>query len=150
MHMPPQQRIGSLRGVFNRDFVESAPVFFRGKKINPVVADGPSLDILFRHLTTEVVDKKTRHREFEPDRSHRLHWIKHHLCECSPDAIEVFSVEDEGGIRTYIYDETNSYVIILAPYRNGLEYYLITAYYLTGRNPEKIKRKMARKLPTIY
>ncbi len=62
----------------------------------------------------------------------------------------VFSVQDTDGIRTYILDEDEKYVIVLAPARSGKEYYLLTAYLLEGRNMDKIKKKYARKLPDLY
>ncbi len=62
----------------------------------------------------------------------------------------IFSVEDPDGIRTYIFDESEKYVIILAPYRDGTSYYLLTAYFLEGRNAEKIKKKHKRRLPDLF
>jgi hypothetical protein len=62
----------------------------------------------------------------------------------------VFSVDDKDGIRTYIFDSRESYVIILEPYRDGTGYYLMSAYYVDQRNIDKIKKKQKRKLPVIY
>lgn len=49
----------------------------------------------------------------------------------------VFSVKEPEGIRTYIYDKDEKYVIILEPLRNGTQYYLLTTYYLTGKDAHK-------------
>lgn len=108
------------------------------------------MQTLFTHLTTFIDDKKERNRIFELQRSLRLHWIRYHLEEKKKENIKVFSVLDNDGIRTYILDEDEHYVIVLAPYRNFQEYYLLTAYYLEGRNFEKIKKKYQRRLPEVY
>lgn len=55
----------------------------------------------------------------------------------------------ESGIRTYIFNESESYVIILEP-KHEDKYYLITAYYLRASNVQKIKNKRKRKLDKIY
>ena len=55
----------------------------------------------------------------------------------------VFSVAEPNGTRTYIYDRDEFYVIVLEPMREKGEYYLLTAYYLDGR--DKAKDKMMRK-----
>jgi len=148
-HLNEAQRTTSLKGIFKRD-IEDNPAFeFRSKKINPVKGEIDAMQILFHHLTTKIIDNKTNTREYEPQRSKRLHWIRYHTDENKKDKMLVFSVEDPEGIRTYIFDVEQNYVIILEPYRNKQEYYLITAYYLEGRNPEKIKRKYKRRLPNI-
>ena len=50
----------------------------------------------------------------------------------------VFSVEEPDGKRTY-----EDYIIVLEPLRNKEEYYLLTAYYMEGK--EKARNKMAKK-----
>lgn len=144
------QRNASLKGVFRRDIVENYNFKFRLKQIKPTTADGEdSMERLFRHLTTCVTDKATQHREFEMARSIRLHWIKHHVEERKSDNMYVFSVDEpRNGIRTYIYDGDENYVIVLEPLRNGTEYYLLTAYYLEGKDAarDKMMRKYKRRL----
>ena len=66
------------------------------------------------------------------------------------NAFIIFSIDDTDGIRTYIFDADENYVIVLAPYRNRLEYYLLTAYLLEGRNVKKIKNKYDRRLQELY
>lgn len=44
-----------------------------------------------------------------------------------------FSVEEPDGIRTYIWDKDEDYVIVLEPLRNKDEYYLLTAITLRGK-----------------
>jgi len=148
-HLTEHQRIVSLKGVFKKDIEDNPEFNFRNKKINPVKGEEDAMQILFKHLTTKIKDERTRERVFEPQRSRRLHWVKHHIEENKKEKILVFSVEDSEGTRTYIFDEEKKYVVILEPYRDQKEYYLITAYYLEGRNHEKIKRKYNRRLPNI-
>ncbi len=148
-HLSERERISSLMNIFNRDIRNNNTFKFRTKQVNPISTETDAMELLFKHLTTTIVDRKTRTREFETNRSKRLHWVKFHIDETEPTKLSVFSVEDPDGIRTYIYDAAEKYVIILAPYRNENEYYLLTAYYLTGRNTDKIKRKYKRRLPNI-
>ena len=151
----------SLYGVFKKDIEDNEFIAFRKKQIRPMKKeDGePAMQTLFHHLTTRMDEseegKATRKRFFELDRSQRLHWVLHHLEERNPEGIEVFSYEDrinrKDVIRTYIYDKDQEYVIILEPQRSGLDYYLLTAYYLNEKKGKKqIKQKLKKKLPDIH
>ncbi len=147
--MNDNQRTQSLRGVFNRDIENNMMFRFKGKQINPTKGSEEPTERLFHHLTTGVIDEKTKKREFEIRRSERLHWLRHHIEERKQEGMLVFSVKEPDGIRTYILDEPENYVIVLEPYRDKTEYYLLTAYYLDGRNPEKMRRKYGRKLADL-
>jgi hypothetical protein len=145
--MNPKVRTDSLRGIFNRDIQNNTRFRFRGKEIHPTSKDGEiPMETLFTHLTTEITDYKTMSREFDYHRSVRLHWIKHHVDERKKDEMLVFSCKDKNGDRTYIYDKTELYVIVLEPKNNKNEYFLLTAYYLRGRNKFKIEKKYKRRL----
>ncbi len=147
VHLTPKARTISLIGVFDRDIRNNSFFKFRTKQIKPTSKDGEiPMDTLFHHLTTVVTDEKTKKREFDMDRSVRLHWVKYHVEEKKKDKMLIFSCKEPQGIRTYIYDKEKKYVIILEPYRNKDEYYLLTAYHLTGRNNKKIENKYKRKL----
>jgi protease II len=147
MHLSGHARSLSLRRVFDRDIQNNPSFRFKNKQINPTTKDGEiPMDTLFNHLITMVVDEKTKKREFDIDRSVRLHWIKYHVEERKSNEMLVFSCQEPQGVRTYIYDKAEKYVIILEPYRNKDEYYLLTAYHLTGRNTKKIENKYKRKL----
>lgn len=142
--MNEYQRKKSLRGVFDRDITSNPNFKFQTKQINPTPADGQdSMERLFRHLTTVIIDKTTNRREFDMARSVRLHWIKYHLDENKTDNRLVFSIAEPDGTRTYIYDRDEQYVIVLEPMRNKNEYYLLTAYYLEGK--DKARNKMMKK-----
>jgi len=154
------QRSLSLKGIFRRDIEENRNFNFRTKNIRPIKKEGLiSMEILLHHLTTREEKnekgKKTGSRSFEMARSQRLHWIKFHLEEKKAENMDVFSFKDrvdgKSIIRTYIYDLEQEYVIILEPQRSGLDYYLLTAYYLNepgGKNQIENKRK--GKLLEIY
>lgn len=150
-HLSPSGRSKSLKGVFNRDILENMMFSFRGKKIYPIKQEGKeAMEVLFHHLTTVKVDEKTQKREFESERSKRLHWIKHHISELKTERVLVFSV-DEGKkkSRTYVLDKDERYVIILEPQKSNA-YYLLTAYWLRPGNYKKIMRKYEkRRLPNV-
>lgn len=138
------QRILSLKRVFNRDIVENRSFSFKNKKLNPTPAEGEdTMERLFRHLTTVVVDKDTRRREYDSARSCRLHWIKYHLEESKKNNVYIFSVDEPEGKRTYIWNKDEDYVIILEPLRHKDEYYLLTAYHIEGK--DKARNKMGKK-----
>ena len=148
-----RERVISLKGVFNRDFEENTPTFLQ-KEIHPTPREDGEIpmETLFRHLTTEMTDKVTRAREFEMDRSVRLHWIRFHLNQKKKTNMLLFSVREPEGIRTYYYDSDEKYVIILEPLRNKNAYYLITAYFVKGKDAKrnKIEKKYKRRLDKVY
>jgi hypothetical protein len=146
------QRKKSLKTVFDRDITNNSNFVFKNKRINPTPADGQdTMERLFSHLTTMTVDKTINKREFDMARSLRLHWIKYHIEEQKKDNIFVFSVSESNRTRTYIYDKDESYVVVLEPMRKKNEYYLLTAYYLEGRDKarEKMMKKYKRRLTSI-
>ncbi|PSL03825.1 hypothetical protein [Cecembia rubra] len=148
----PHERNRSLRGVFNRDFIDLGQPSFNGKPIYPTPKEGEiEMDTLFAHLTTVVVDQKTKQREFELKRSVRLHWVRHHLDQRKDNEMLTFSVKEPEGVRTYIYDKTESYVVILEPLRDRSAYYLLTAFHVEGKdaNRNKFEKKWRRRLDTL-
>ncbi len=148
--LSPRDREKSLMGVFNKDIVNNLSFKFQGKQINPTPQDGAiSMNILFMHLTTQIIDEKTREREFELHRSRRLHWIKHHIDERKKENMLVFSLKEPFGFRTYVFDVDENYVIVLEPLREKNEYYLLTAFHIQGKDAkrDKFKIKYARRLP---
>jgi hypothetical protein len=150
--LSPRDRNETLLGVFNHDITTHRNFSFRGKKITPTPEDGQlKVDTLFRHLTTVIVDKKTRKREFEIHRSHRLHWVKYHIEEKKQNNMVCFSVKEPEGLRTYIYDKDEKYVIVLEPKHNNTIYYLLTAYHVKGKDAkrDKIMKKYKRKLNDV-
>ena len=150
--MNPTDREKSLRGVFNRDIVNNTSFIFRGRQLNPTPKDGEvPMETLFSHLTTQITDIRTRKREFEIQRSIRLHWVKHHVDEKKEDNMLFFSVKEPEGIRTYIYDTDEKYVIVLEPLRKKGEYYLLTAFYVEGKDAKRDKfiKKYVRRLPEL-
>lgn len=145
-------RTNSLTGVFRRDFIDS-PLLFRGNVVEPTPKEGKNtMDVLFDHLTKKDYEN-SGHREYDRDRSMRLHWVKHHISEQSPTNIDIFSVYDPSGIRTYIFDRAESYVVVLEPKNRQGEksYYLITAYYISEKGSyKKIERKAKRRLECVH
>jgi hypothetical protein len=148
------QRKQSLLAIFDRDIATNDSFTFNGKKITPTPqTDGQiKMELLFFHLTTVVEDRIKKNRIFDHHRSIRLHWVKYHIDFKKKENMLHFSIKEPEGIRTYIYDKDEKYVIILEPLRNGTEYYLITAYHLRGKDAKrnKIVKKYKRKLDEIY
>ena len=64
----------------------------------------------------------------------------------------LFSIREPEGIRTYYYDRDEKYVIVLEPLRDGCAYYLLSAYYVKGKDAmrNKIEKKYRRKLEELY
>jgi hypothetical protein len=148
-HLKQESKEKSLRGVFKRDFVDPKRIIFYGKQVFPVPSEGKlAIEQLFWHLTTKDFDGNSA-REFDSKRAKRLHWVRHHIDIRSPRNIEVFSVLEGKGIRTYIYDKKEKYIIVLEPYRNKNDYYLLTAYPLEGKSFYSFENKLKRKLPEV-
>ena len=163
MHYNEFERKKSLRAIFDRNITDNDSFKFNDKQIRPTKKDGEiDLSTVFHHLTTEEVEemdngKKVTHRYFEKDRSMRLHWIKPHVDLKIKDHIECFSVweRDERKrkdvLRTYIYNITQKYVVVLEPQNSKLDYYLLTAYYLNREYGEKMMgKKLKKKLDVLY
>ncbi|MCT3692637.1 hypothetical protein HZQ92_13755 [Elizabethkingia anophelis] len=133
------QRKNSLLSIFNRDFVNCDPIIFNKKKVTPTPVDGQDhMDRLFFHLTTVMENKVLRNRVYDNHIAIRLHWIKFHLLLRKNNTLR-FSVKEPEGIRTYIYDIEEKYVVVLEPLKNVNEYYLLTAYKLTGKDAKRDK-----------
>jgi len=155
----------SLKGIFDRDITDNENFCFRGKRIYPIKTDGViDMDRELLHLTTEEIEDADeqgnlyKHRMYDRFRSERLHWIKPHIEEKITDSdIVVFSVNERNHrkrtnvVRTYIWNKTRKYIIVLEPQmRNGEAYYLLTAYYLNKEYGEKqMKKKFASKLDVV-
>jgi len=159
-HLPEGGRRRSLLLIFKRDIEDNPKFNFRSKLIRPTKSEEIPMQALFKHLTTEEVEevgeneRTHKKREFEMDRSRRLHWIKPHIDEKIRETIEVFSTEerDEGKtvFRTYVYNVKMKYVIVMEPQRSNTDYYLLSAYYLNRSYGEKkMTKKMKKKLPDI-
>jgi len=119
----------------------------KGKQITPTPKDGKIvMDTLFTHLTTVIVDKLTHARSFEMERSSRLHWVKFHIDDSKTPNMLHFTVKEPEGMRTYIYDIDEKYVIVLEP-KSESHYYLLTAYYIQGKDAkrDKILKKYNRR-----
>ena len=64
----------------------------------------------------------------------------------------IFSAEDPEGIRTYIYDQDERYVIVMEPQMKTGDYFLLSEYYVEGKDikRDKIRKKWNRRLPMLY
>lgn len=147
------QRRTSLLAVFERDFVNKPLIKFLLKNILPTPINGAiEIGTLYTHLTTEMVDVITRKREFDHHRSIRLHWVRFHLEQQKKDDVYIFSTREKEGMRTYIYDNSEKYVVVLEPRRDGESYYLLTAYYVRGKDAERNKfmKKYKRREAEIH
>lgn len=130
----------SLLGIFDRDVRDNDDFKFRAKQIIPTPLDGEiKMSTLFTHLTTRIIDYNTKKREFDHHRSIRLHWLKHHIDELIKENILVFSVKEPNGFRTYIFNKDENYVVVLEPLRRKDEYYLLTQYYVQGKDAKRKK-----------
>jgi hypothetical protein len=149
--MSEHDRKISLMKIFDRDFTYNTNLKFRSKQITPTPVDGAiEMATLYTHLTTVITDEKTRHREFEMERSKRLHWVRFHIDESKKNNMLYFSLKEKEGFRTYIYDIDEKYVVVLEP-KSANHYYLITAFYVQGKDAQRDKymRKYERKLDEL-
>lgn len=129
LHLGDKERKASLYRVYRRDIEDNEAFKFREKRVYPIKSDGEiDMQREFMHLTTtddkEAEGAATKKRVFEPDRSRRLHWIRHHIEERTSHVLEIFSCEErdmkhrKNIYRTYVYDTAEKYVIVLEPQRS--------------------------------
>lgn len=152
----------SLKMIYDRDILNNENFKFRGKQIYPTKMDH-KIDINrnFMHIITETTkcfdERRNTYyvkREFEKDRSERLHWIKEHIKESIGNLIIFSSLERDKQkrkdvTRTYVYNKEKKYIVVLEPQRTN-SYYLLTAYYINKEYGEKeIAKKLKNKLDTI-
>ncbi len=163
-YLDENARTKSLRAIFNRDIQENVDFKFRGKMIRPIKKEGQDgMEILFDHLTKESIEEKDdsgrkfKRRYFEAERSKRLHWILPYINESIKEEILVFSAEErnqlkrQDEIKTYIYNKTRNYVIVLLPQRSMQDYYLLTAFYVTLSGTKKnLEKKYKNRLSKVY
>lgn len=143
------ERNKSLHRIFDRDITNNKFLCFREKRIFPIPSEGmDNMEQLYFHLTTKETDKQTKHREFDRQRSIRLHWLRHHIEERKKNDMLIFSTKNGREKRTYIYDRIEKYVIVLEPkerQNNENEtgifryYYLLTAFFLEGKDAARQK-----------
>ncbi|MDD7915485.1 hypothetical protein [Polaribacter ponticola] len=163
MHYSEFQRKKSLRAIFDRDITDNDKFIFNKKIIRPTKIDGEiDLGTVFNHLISEDYFEKdengktVKSRVFEKDRAHRLHWLKPHIEVKIKDTVFHFSVMERDPKkrkdvpRTYLLNTTQKYVVVLEPQNSGLDYYLITAYYLNKKyGLKQMKKKMKNKLAKL-
>lgn len=139
--MSEGQRTRSLMAIFNRDIRNNPNFKFSNKEIHPTPNDDGEIKVeeLFDHLTKRIYDYTTRAREFDMHRAVRLHWVKYHIEKIKKENMLYFSVKEPEGLRTYIYDKDEKYVVVLEPLRNKSSYYLLSAHYLTGKDAKRDK-----------
>ncbi len=163
-HYSSSQKTASLKTIFDRDIGDNVNFKFKNKIIRPLKKeDVIDVESLFKHLThrtDRTKDKKGKviisRSIFDVERSKRLHWISPHLKGKITDEVKIFSsnnrIRGKNVIRTYIYNVTQDYVIILQPQRSKLDYYFITAYYLEKKygGPKMINNKYKNKLEEVH
>ena len=141
-HQSERDNLRSIRAVFDRDLTGEPILELQGIPIKPTTADGEdTMDRLFRHLTTVVTDKDIKKREFERERSVRIHWVKHHVINMSNQL--VFSVIDEK--RVYVLDRAERYIIVFEPLRKERAFFLLTAYPLLPATYKAVMTKFEKR-----
>ena len=164
IHLNEYARKVSLRAIFDRDITENDKFQFNKKVIRPTKVDGEiDLGNVFNHLITEDFyetdenGKNIKRRGFEKDRSHRLHWLKPHIESKIKDEVHCFSVIERDQrkrkdiVRTYIFNITEKYVVVLEPQNSNRDYFLLTAYHLNKKyGLKQMKKKMKQKLDELY
>lgn len=148
-----KDRIENLRKIFDRDIGMNSNFKLNNKIIEPTPNEkNDKIELLFRHLITEVVDRNTNKREIEVHRAVRLHWIKYLIDNNIIPNVLLFSYKEQKGIRTYLYDKDEEYVIVFEPLRQKESYYLLTAFKVRGKDDKrkKYEKKFKNRLNELY
>ena len=125
--------ISLLYGVYERDFINSRPIF----KGLPVVVDNRKIDSPYEEGFWHVITRGKTGRLLDYKRAKRLPWLKP-LIEWGPDPDLLCWSEEELDsrrgkmvIKHLIWYEPGSYVIVLKE-KPG-KYFLATAFHVTGK-----------------
>lgn len=131
---------------FLADFAASRCVF-QGLPVlwddGKIVVSGQAYDRGFWHLVSRN-DQKIGARRFDPRRGERLPWCAPLLANAHDDAALVWEYrEGHGRLRTYVWLERWSYVVILEAVstRAGEAMRLVTAYHVDGASTERAFRR---------
>lgn len=149
MDGPWEETFKKLYEIFNNDFIEgkpkfgNIPVWWNNRKFDGEYEEG------FWHIITKV-DHSSGDRLIDHERARRLPWCAPTISNYSDLTIKCFEyLEQDGEINTYIWLENWDYVVILKKrkMRVGLVAFLITAFFISGRESrEKLRKKYDNRL----
>ena len=136
--------IERLYQVFDNDF-KNPFCFHVGTKlqIDNRIIPGERFEEGFWHIVT-TDNRYNGGRDIDPRRAERLPWCAPTITH--PDAPEVLFWDYREGsqkIRTYLWLSQHDYVVILE--RRRKVFYLVTAFYLDGRNRREAMEKKRQK-----
>lgn len=139
-----------LYRVFQVDFIGpgcyflNSPVWWDQRKLDGEHEEG------FWHLITRE-NYAVGERLFEPERAECLPWCRPCLVNAPDPSLKIWDYrEGRRKIRTYVWLESNDYLIILEkrPSRQGERFFLITAYSVDGNDTRgKLRKKFEKREP---
>lgn len=127
--------LNALYAFFKRDFVVSKPLF-RGKKLalkrHPLDPEGR--EVTFWHFISEGKNESERRPDFR--RCERIKWPRHLIENETHEEIKVWENERRGEKRILLFNESESYLVILAQRK---DYILPWTAYLVEQPRRKRK-----------
>jgi hypothetical protein len=127
---PNPNQMFQLYGIFIKDMVKS-PIFIDKKQVgyndrksrHPLFKGKPEG---FEHICTRE-SKYSRNRNFDPERSNKIHWIKSVILNQDNNRVKYFEREHYNGQnQRYFWLHAKSYVVIIREITTNLQ--LVTAF----------------------
>lgn len=146
----PNKVFAMLYGIFDSDFriaalqFMSMPVWWDRRVVDPPYEEG------FWHLITRK-DYSTGERLLDFRRAERLPWCGPTILNYSDSCIRLWNYEEgDRRIRTYVWLESNDYVVILEKRVRGNRTiaFLVTAFHIDGNQKRAdLERKYRNRMP---
>lgn len=127
---PDSNQMFRLYGVFKQDMI-TTPIFIGKQQLgfnatkskHPLFKGKPEG---FEHICTRE-SKHSRNRNFDPERSNKIHWIKPVILNQNDNRIKYFEREHYNGQnQRYFWLQAKSYVVIIREITINLQ--LVTAF----------------------
>ena len=138
---PDTAQMFQLYGVFKRDMI-TAPIFINKqqvgfdsrKSVHPLFKGKP---VGFEHICTRE-SKHSRNRNFDPERTNKIHWIKPVICNQENDRVKYFErLHFNGQNQRYFWFQSKNYVVIVREITSNLQ--LVTAFKVDKTEENRFK-----------
>lgn len=138
---PTKQQLYELYGIFLNDFKKN-PIFINGTELkfnaNPSrhpICQGKAM--AFEHIITRA-SKYSGKRNFDPERSNKIHWIKPVILNVDDVRIKYFEeVNHDGENQLFYWYQAKSFVVLIREIQP--DYLLITAFSVDKENQQSLK-----------
>ena len=139
---PDENQMFDLYNIFIRDMV-TTPIFIEKKQVDfdkrnsnhPLFKGKP---VGFEHICTRE-SKHSGKRNFDPERTNKIHWIKPVIYNCQDNRIKYFErLHYNGQNQRYFWFQSKKYVVIVREITINLQ--LVTAFKIDKTEENRFKQ----------